>query len=104
MHDARLNVKVEVSNTGDRPGATVVQLYVQDVKSSVVRPLKELKAFQKVYLQPGETQTVTLTLGERAFQFYDVASGTWRAEPGEFRLLIGDSSQHILQTLNYTLQ
>lgn len=98
------SVTVEVKNTGDRAGAQVVQLYVQDVKSTVDRPLKELKAFQKVFLQPGETKTVTLTLNERAFQYYDEASKSWKAEPGKFNFLIGSSSRDIAQTLSYELK
>ena len=112
MHDAAVvdatpgavKVNVSVTNTGSRAGAEVVQLYVQDVKSSVARPLKELKAFQKVFLQPGETKVVTLTLNDRAFQFYDVATSDWRAEPGRFNFLIGNSSKNILQSLAYDLK
>ena len=112
MHDAKVadvtpgavKVNVSVTNTGSRAGAEVVQLYVQDVKSSVARPVKELKAFQKVFLQPGETKEVTLTLGDRAFQFYDVAAKDWRSEPGRFNFLIGNSSKNILQTLAYDLK
>ena len=112
MHDAKVadatpgavKVNVSITNTGSRAGAEVVQLYVQDVKSSVVRPVKELKAFQKVFLQPGETKEVTLTLGDRAFQFYDVAAKDWRSEPGRFNFLIGNSSKNILQTLAYDLK
>ena len=112
MHDARVidstpgavKVNVSVTNTGSRAGAEVVQLYVQDVKSSVIRPLKELKAFRKVFLQPGETREVTLTLDARAFQFYDVAAKDWRSEPGRFNFLIGNSSKNILQTLAYELK
>ena len=112
MHDARVidptpgavKVNVSVTNTGSRAGAEVVQLYVQDVKSSVIRPLKELKAFRKVFLQPGETREVTLTLNARAFQFYDVAAKDWRSEPGRFNVLIGNSSKNILQTLAYELK
>ncbi len=97
-------VTVEVKNTGAVAGAQVVQLYVQDVKASVDRPVKELKAFQKVFLQPGETKTVTLALNERAFQFYDEASKGWKAEPGKFNFLIGASSQDIAQTVSYELK
>ena len=97
-------VTVEVKNTGDRAGAQVIQLYVQDVKSSVERPVKELKAFQKVFLQPGETQTVSLSLNERAFQFYDADAKAWRAEPGKFNFLIGTSSQDIKAIVAYDMQ
>lgn len=103
MNNGQPAVTVEVTNTGDRAGAQVVQLYVQDVKASVDRPVKELKAFQKVFLQPGETQTVTLSLNERAFQFYDEATHSWKAEPGKFNLLIGTSSKDIAKTVVYEL-
>lgn len=96
-------VTVKVTNTGKVAGAEVLQLYVEDVKSSVERPLKELKDFQKVYLEPGETKTVSFCLMPRAFQFYDETAGGWRSEPGKFRFHIGNSSQNILQTLDYTL-
>ncbi len=97
-------VTVDVTNTGNRAGAQVIQLYVQDVKASVDRPVKELKAFQKVFLQPGETKTVTLSLNERAFQFYDEATKTWKAEPGKFNFLIGTSSKDIVKTVSYELK
>ena len=97
-------VTVEVTNTGSRAGAQVIQLYVQDVKSSVERPVKELKAFQKIFLQPGETQTVSLSLNERAFQFYDADAQAWRAEPGKFNFLIGTSSQDIKTIVAYDMQ
>lgn len=103
MNNGQPAVTVEVTNTGDRAGAQVIQLYVQDVKASVDRPVKELKAFQKVFLQPGETQTVTLSLNERAFQFYDEATHSWKAEPGKFNLLIGTSSKDIAKTVVYEL-
>lgn len=103
MNNGQPAVTVEVTNTGDRAGAQVIQLYVQDVKASVDRPVKELKAFQKVFLQPGETQTVTLSLNERAFQFYDEATHGWKAEPGKFNLLIGTSSKDIAKTVVYEL-
>ncbi len=96
-------VTVDVKNTGDRAGAQVVQLYVQDVKSSVDRPVKELKAFQKVFLQPGETKTVTLSLNDRSFQFYDEVTRSWKSEPGKFNLLIGTSSKDIVKTVSYEL-
>lgn len=103
MNNDMPSVTVEVTNTGDRAGAQVIQLYVQDVKATVDRPVKELKAFQKVFLQPGETQTVTLSLTERAFQFYDEATHGWKAEPGKFNLLIGTSSKDIAKTVVYEL-
>jgi beta-glucosidase len=88
-------VSVDITNAGSRAGKEVVQLYVRDVKSRLVRPEKELKAFAKVALEPGETQCVTLTLDERALSFYDDAQTQWVAEAGEFEVLVGASSRDI---------
>ncbi len=94
-----LTVTVEVKNTGKRAGQEVAQLYVRDVKSSLVRPEKELKAFAKVALQPGESKIVEFKLDEEAFWFYNPAAndgrGGWVVEPGEFEILVGASSQDI---------
>lgn len=86
---------VDVTNRGPRAGREVVQLYVRDVECSLARPDKELKAFGPVTLQPGETRTVTLTLGPEAWRFYDPARGGWVVEPGEFEVLVGGSSRDI---------
>jgi len=98
-----ISVTLDVTNTGKRAGAEVVQLYVHDVVSSVPRPKKELKAFKKVFLQPGETKTVTLQLDKRSFAFFDEASEDWKVEPGEFELMIGSSSRDIRQKISSTL-
>lgn len=97
--EGKLTVTVPVTNTGSRDGSEVVQLYVSDEKSSLVRPEKELKAFSKVSLAPGETKNVTLTLDREALAFYDPADKMWTVEPGKFRLLIGNASDNILATL-----
>jgi beta-glucosidase len=91
-------VKVNVRNTGSLAGAEVIQLYVHDVKSTMERPEKELKAFSKVMLQPGEMKSVELILDERAFQYYDDKKRQWVLEPGAFNLLIGNSSKNIILT------
>jgi beta-glucosidase len=88
-------VSLNVRNTGTREGAEVVQLYVHDVQSSVDRPVKELKAFRRVVLKPGETQPVSFTLDKSALAFYDVAKKDWVAEPGTFEVLVGTSSRDI---------
>jgi beta-glucosidase len=90
-----VRVRVRVKNTGKREGAEVVQLYVADPVSSVPRPAKELKAFAKVWLKPGESKDVSFTLHEDAFQFFHPDKKQWVAEPGEFVLLAGESSRDI---------
>ena len=94
-----ITVTVPVTNTGDRAGSEVVQLYVRDEKSSVYRPYKELKAFGKVNLVPGETHDVKLTLNKDAFAYYDATDKMWTVEPGKFELLIGNSSDKIAYRL-----
>jgi beta-glucosidase len=88
-------VTVNVTNTGDRAGSDVVQVYVRDVESSVYRPAKELKAFAKVNLGVGESRTVELSLDRRAFAVWDVASAGWAVEAGEFEVMVGASSVDI---------
>ena len=95
---------VSVKNTGSVAGAEVVQLYVSDKKASVDRPLKELKAFRKVFLQPGESREVKLTIGRDALSYYDEATGSWKAEPGQFEALIGTASDRISSKLKFLLK
>lgn len=87
-----VEVSVSVRNTGERAGQTVVQLYVRDLEAHVERPDKELKAFAKVSLEPGEAQDVTLRLDMRALAYFDEVRCAWVADVGEFELLIGTSS------------
>ena len=100
----QISFTVNVANTGSRAGAETVQLYVSDKKASVDRPVKELKAFQKVYLQPGESRDVTLTIGRDALSFYDEVKGQWTAEPGEFEALIGTASNRITGKCTFELK
>ena len=93
--DDKITFTLSVTNTGNRAGAETVQLYIRDVKSSVERPVKELKAFQKVCLQPGETQQVSLTIDKSALSYYDEQQGTWTVEPGQFEALAGPSSAQL---------
>lgn len=87
-------VSCELRNTGNMYGADVIQCYVQDVECSVLRPLKELAAYQKVFLEPGESKQVQLYLYRSAFEFYDVNKEDFVIEPGQFRVYIGDSSDN----------
>jgi beta-glucosidase len=88
----RYTVSCDVTNTGKREGATVAQVYVADTHASVPRPPKELKGFRRVNLKPGATERVTVTLDGRAFAYYDVTEKKWQVAPGEFGILMGDSS------------
>ncbi|MFZ0273358.1 MAG: glycoside hydrolase family 3 N-terminal domain-containing protein [Acidobacteriaceae bacterium] len=85
-------VSVDVTNTGKREGTEVVQLYIRDLVSSVTRPVKELKGFRKVDLQPGETTTVTLDITPESLAFFDV-NMKYTVEPGDFAIMIGNSSR-----------
>lgn len=91
-----VSVSVNVKNTGKMAGKEIVQLYVKDVDSSVIRPEKELKGFEKVDLQPGEEKTITFTLDKRSFAYYNVALKDWHVETGHFEILIGKSSKEIV--------
>jgi beta-glucosidase len=102
--DEDLQVFVDVQNTGLRAGQEVVQLYVRDMESTLTRPEKELKSFAKVFLQPGETKTVTLTLNRESLAYYDDGEQQWVAEAGEFEVLVGSSSRDIRASARFTLK
>ncbi|GAA0784073.1 MULTISPECIES: glycoside hydrolase family 3 C-terminal domain-containing protein [Pseudomonadati] len=89
--DTPLTVSVNITNTSHVDGAEVVQLYLRDVDSSVPRPIKELKGFNKVWLKAGETQTAQFILTQRDLSFWDVKSNNWLAESGEFEIMLGAS-------------
>ena len=93
--DSTFNISFDVTNTGKREGADVAQVYVAEKHSKVPRPVKELKGFVKVNLRPEQTERVTVTLDRRAFSYYDVNTKQWRAEPGEFDVLVGRSADQI---------
>ena len=99
----RLIVTATVTNTGRRAGSEVVQLYVSDTKSSLPRPVKELKGFRKACLEPGESCDVTFTVDRDALSFYDDRTGQWTAEPGDFTLLIGNASDNIASKVSFRL-
>ena len=92
--DGSLQVAVTVTNSGTRPGVEVAQLYVRDLVGSVTRPIKELKGFQKVELQPGQSRDVTFTLKASDLAFY-TAAGKWEAEPGGFKVFVGGNSRDV---------
>ncbi len=90
-----LTVSVDVTNTGTMAGKEVVQLYVADEESTVIRPVKELQGFEKVELAPGETKTVSMKLDARAFAYYNVQLGDFHVESGSFKIMIGRSCTDI---------
>jgi beta-glucosidase len=102
--DGKISFTINVKNTGKRAGAEVVQLYIHDAESSLERPYKELKGFQKVYLEPGESKDVTMTIDNDALSFYDDKTQCWKSETGDFEALVGDASNHITQKMKFSLQ
>ncbi|MBQ0019700.1 MAG: fibronectin type III-like domain-contianing protein [Bacteroidales bacterium] len=96
-------VSIEVSNTGKVAGQEVVQFYVGDDKASVIRPVKELKFFQKVALNPGEKKTVSYTIQDDDLKFFDEMQHKWTAEPGSFTIYVGASSADIKGKVKYNL-
>lgn len=99
-----IRIKVPVTNTGKVAGAEVVQLYIQDKEASVDRPVKELKGFEKVYLEPGQTGMVEFVIDRQALSYFDAQKHEWVAEPGEFKALIAASSDDIRQEVSFRLR
>lgn len=99
-----LTVTVPVTNTGSREGAEVVQLYISDLKSSLPRPVKELKGFSKIRLSPGETREVTFTIDKDALSFFDDARHEWVAEPGKFEAIVASSATDIKSKVLFELK
>ena len=102
--DDEITFTVSVTNTGSKAGSEVVQLYISDIKSSLPRPVKELKGFSKVYLEAGETRDVSITIGRDALSYYDDSVQDWVAEPGAFEALIGTASDKIISKIRFILE
>jgi beta-glucosidase len=102
--DEIINISIPIKNTGKRDGAEVVQLYIKDEKSSLVRPEKELKGFQKIFLKKGEEQIVNMTISPKDLQFYDDIKQSWIVEPGKFTLFIGSSSTDVRQKTSFVYE
>ena len=102
--DGTVTVSVPVKNTGDREGKEVVQLYISDKKSSLPRPVKELKGFEKVTLAPGEEKVVSFTINSEALSYFDDKKHEWVAEPGKFEALVGASSTDIKGKVAFELK
>ena len=90
-----VEVSVKVKNTGDRAGKTVVQLYVEAPETEVVRPVRELRGFEKIFLEAGEEKTVTFTLDERAFAYWNTLIHDWYAEEGTYKVMIGENADQM---------
>lgn len=90
-----VTVSFKIKNTGDMDGAEIAQVYVADKESTIFRPEKELRAFTKVFIKAGEEKEVSVTLGKRAFAYYNTNIGDWHVETGEFAVLVGSSSRDI---------
>lgn len=101
--DEQLTVTVPVKNTGSREGKEVVQLYIRDKKSSVERPVKELKGFCKVSLKPGEEKEVSFTIDRSALSYFDAGSHQWMAEPGAFEAIVAASATDIRGRVEFKL-
>lgn len=97
-------VTVPVTNTGSRTGKETVQLYIADLKSSLPRPVKELKGFKKIELQPGQTADVSFTITADALKFFDPELHAWKCEPGTFEALIGSSATDIRTKASFKLR
>jgi len=102
--DEVLTITVPVTNTGNREGAEVVQLYISDLKSSLPRPTTELKGFQTIELAPGETKEGTVTIAQDALSYYDDAQQTWIAEPGKFEAIVAASATDIKSKVVFNLK
>ncbi|WP_455997937.1 glycoside hydrolase family 3 C-terminal domain-containing protein [Phocaeicola barnesiae] len=101
--DGKLTVKVTVKNTGSREGQEVVQLYIADKKSSLPRPLKELKGFKKIKLTPGESKEVSFVIDKEALSFFDDTKHAWIAEPGKFEAIIAASAADVKGVVPFEL-
>jgi beta-glucosidase len=100
----KITFTLTVKNIGKRQGEEVVQLYIHDIKSSLPRPAKELKGFEKISLQPGETKTVSFTIDKSALSYFDADKHEWVAEPGDFEAIVGASSADIKDRLSFRLK
>lgn len=96
LPDGRVSVSFDIRNTGKADGAETAQVYVRDIDSSVPRPEKELKGFEKVFLKKGESRRVEIILDAESFEFFDMDSGDFRMESGEFEILAGGSSADLV--------
>jgi beta-glucosidase len=101
---APITVSFDVSNQGKVAGAEVAQVYVGDPSATIPRPVKELKAFERVVLKPGETRHVSVQLDRRSLAYFNIQSKGWKVDPGRFKLFVGDSSASVPLQKEFTVQ
>ena len=101
--DGSVEIEVEVTNTGERGGDEIVQLYVRRPESKIARPLKALRGFQRVHLVPGEKATIELSLGASDLSHWDTGSNAWVVEPGPLEVMVGRSSRDADLVLRRTI-
>ena len=104
LEEHQVKVNFHISNVGDRAGADVAQIYVSDKFPKVKKAAKELKAFEKVYLEPGETKEITLVLDERAFAYYDEEQRCFRVEPGTYSIVLAKSAEEIVDVVDVEMK
>lgn len=102
--DTTITLTIPITNTGNRQGAETVQLYISDLKSTLPRPIKELKGFRKLDLAPGQTEWATFVIDRDALSYFDDSQHKWIAEPGKFKAMIGSSSRDIRATVPFSLR
>lgn len=102
--DGHVTVSVDITNAGQRAGKEIVQLYIADRKSSLPRPVKELKGFEKILLQPGETKTVTFTIDVDDLSFFDPEKHEWVAEPGRFDAIVAAAADDVRGSVSFELK
>lgn len=102
--DEQIEIFCKIKNTGNRTGKEIVQLYISDLKSSLPRPVKELKRFSKIELNPGESKEVKFILNSEDFKFFDPDIDDWKLEPSEFKIMIGNSSRDIKLSTNIFIE
>lgn len=103
VEDVNITVKFKITNTGDKAGAEIPQIYVRDLEASIERPKLELKGFEKVYIEAGETKDVEIKLNKKSLAFYSIEDKKWTVESGGFEILIGSSSKDIRLSKEFNL-
>lgn len=102
--DSPVTVGFDIENTGSRSGAEIGEVYVGDPSAKVERPVKELKGFTRLSLNPGETKHATITLNRRSFAYWDTTTHGWKVDPGKFVIFVGDSSVNTPLQKDLTIQ